>query len=120
MIRSIDMTPTWSDILPTLLFAYESAEPAGRKVAFEELRRMAAIASDAVAEQAATELTAAEIEPAREIIFKAETSLRRRLSSGERRDLLKDNTTMSSHAISAVVSALSIMVRPDENIGSCD
>jgi hypothetical protein len=40
----IDATPTWAEILPTLLLILESGDAAGKKVAREELNRMAEIA----------------------------------------------------------------------------
>jgi hypothetical protein len=43
-IGTIDLTPTWSEILPTLLTVYRDATPAGQEVALTELRRMAALA----------------------------------------------------------------------------
>lgn len=40
-VRYIDVTPTWSGILPALLFALDAGTPEGRKIAREELARMA-------------------------------------------------------------------------------
>jgi hypothetical protein len=47
-METIDMTPTWAAILPMLLAAYEDGTPKGRKIALEELQRMAAICDRAV------------------------------------------------------------------------
>lgn len=47
----IDMTPTWSGILPALLASVEDGTPEGRKIAIDELERMARIADKYVAEQ---------------------------------------------------------------------
>jgi hypothetical protein len=50
--ETIDITPTWVGILPTLLAVYSSAgSPEGRNAAYKELLRMAKIADDAVARQ---------------------------------------------------------------------
>lgn len=43
-VRYIDITPSWSAILPVLLFGLEAGTPEGRKIAREELARMAAAA----------------------------------------------------------------------------
>lgn len=43
-IRTIDVTPTWSSILHTLLTLYENSNSEGRATAVAELKRMAAIA----------------------------------------------------------------------------
>lgn len=40
-MKTIDLTPTWEDILPMLLTAYEIGTPEGRRIAMEELSRMA-------------------------------------------------------------------------------
>lgn len=40
----VDLTPTWSEILPTLLTVFRDATPAGQKTALEELTRMAKLA----------------------------------------------------------------------------
>lgn len=44
MSRTIDITPTWSGILPLLLVAYSEGTDKGRASALAELRRMAALA----------------------------------------------------------------------------
>lgn len=44
MTKTIDLTPTWSAILPVLLEGYEQASPDGRRIALEELQRMASLA----------------------------------------------------------------------------
>lgn len=46
--KTIDVTPTWVGILPTLLALYENATPKGKAEALAELRRMAAIADQHV------------------------------------------------------------------------
>lgn len=46
------------------------------------------------------------LERARALIAKCETDLGRTLSGGERRDLLKDNTTWDSEFVAAVVAEL--------------
>jgi hypothetical protein len=43
-METIDVTPTWSGILPALLLVLENGDPAGKKVAREELQNMARIA----------------------------------------------------------------------------
>jgi len=40
-VRYIDVTPTWSAILPVLLFGLEAGTPEGRRLARVELARMA-------------------------------------------------------------------------------
>jgi hypothetical protein len=40
-VRYIDITPTWSAVLPVLLFGLDAGTPEGRKIAREELARMA-------------------------------------------------------------------------------
>jgi hypothetical protein len=52
-MKTIDMTPTWQDILPLLLAAYEDGTPKGRAIASEELIRMAQSADAYVAMQKA-------------------------------------------------------------------
>lgn len=42
----IDATPTWSGILPALILALTDGTPEGRKIAREELARMAALADE--------------------------------------------------------------------------
>ena len=50
-VQTIDVTPTWSGILSTLLVIYRDAETAeGRKMAVIELQRMAALADKYVEE----------------------------------------------------------------------
>ncbi|SKB49845.1 hypothetical protein [Sphingopyxis flava] len=49
-VETIDVTPTWSGILPALLAAHENGTFEGRKIAQAELERMAAIADKYVAE----------------------------------------------------------------------
>lgn len=48
--RTVDITPTWRACLPVFLLAYEGGTPEGRKLALEELRRMADAADEAVAD----------------------------------------------------------------------
>lgn len=48
-MRTIDITPTWRGCLPILLEVFENGTPEGRKMALEELHRMALIADEAVA-----------------------------------------------------------------------
>lgn len=43
-VGTIDMTPTWVSLLPLMLIAYTEGTPEGRKIAGEELKRMAQIA----------------------------------------------------------------------------
>jgi hypothetical protein len=43
-IGTVDLTPTWSEILPMLLLAIEDGNATGKQVAREELARMAGIA----------------------------------------------------------------------------
>ena len=48
--ETINVTPTWKNILPYLLTVYSDAStPEGRQVAEDELRRMAALADRYVA-----------------------------------------------------------------------
>lgn len=44
MPTTIDMTPTWSEILGMLLTGFENGNATGRKIALDELRRMADLA----------------------------------------------------------------------------
>lgn len=39
MAKEIDVTPTWSGVLPMLLTAYESGNVEARRVALDELKR---------------------------------------------------------------------------------
>lgn len=51
MTHYIDMTPTWSEILPVLLMLLTQSETEeGRKTAHDELKRMAALADERVAQ----------------------------------------------------------------------
>lgn len=47
--RTIDVTPSWSGILNTLLLLYTEGNADGRKAALSELQRMAEIADVYVA-----------------------------------------------------------------------
>lgn len=49
--QTIDITPTWSAILPLLLAAYEGGTFEGKHAAESELRRMAKLADAYVAER---------------------------------------------------------------------
>ena len=50
-MKTIDITPTWEGILPALLAVIENGNFEGRKVAIEELTRMAQLADLYVASQ---------------------------------------------------------------------
>ena len=45
-VRTIDATPTWAAILPLLRAAIENGTPEGRRIAWEELARMAQAADN--------------------------------------------------------------------------
>lgn len=45
-VRTIDMTPTWAGILPTLRLLIENSNSEGRATAWAELERMAALADE--------------------------------------------------------------------------
>lgn len=47
-VGTIDMTPTWKGLVPFFVLAIETGTPEGRKVAIEELTRMAGIADEYV------------------------------------------------------------------------
>lgn len=49
-VEYVDMTPTWSGLLPALLAAYEHGSAASRTIALDELTRLAEIADRAVAD----------------------------------------------------------------------
>lgn len=51
LIGTIDLTPTWSEILGTLLMVYENGNTTGRAAALKELQRMAGMADKYVAKQ---------------------------------------------------------------------
>jgi hypothetical protein len=52
MTEYIDLTPTWTGLLPGLLAAYaHGTQPATRQLAYDELKRMARAADMAVAAQ---------------------------------------------------------------------
>ena len=53
VVGYIDMTPTWSEILPTMLHVMEYAEPQGKEAIRGEFVRMAALADKYVAAQKA-------------------------------------------------------------------
>ncbi len=63
--RTLDLTPTWSGLLPALLAAYENGGTTGRQIAREELTRLARIADETNAEAraAAIPTPAARIAP---------------------------------------------------------
>lgn len=48
MPEVIDMTPTWTDILPTLLVIMRDSSPRGQREAETQLRNMARLADLAV------------------------------------------------------------------------
>lgn len=48
-IGTIDLSPTWTAILPVLLHALADGSPLSKRIANEELVRMAALADAAVA-----------------------------------------------------------------------
>jgi hypothetical protein len=50
-MKTINITPTWENILPTLLAVIENGNFEGRKVALEEITRMAQLADLYVASQ---------------------------------------------------------------------
>lgn len=52
-VQTIDMTPTWAEILPALLAALTDGTPEGQGIARTELARMATIADSYVAAQKA-------------------------------------------------------------------
>jgi hypothetical protein len=41
MTRTVDITPTWKGVLPLILYALESGTDQGKRIAREELQRMA-------------------------------------------------------------------------------
>lgn len=47
--KYVDVTPTWSQIVPTLIHLIENSTSAGRECAFDELMRMAKLADMQVA-----------------------------------------------------------------------
>jgi len=60
-VRTIDLTPTWAAVLPLLIAGLENGTATGRKIAREELQRMAAMADKYVAAQKAlSEITGKE------------------------------------------------------------
>lgn len=52
-IGTIDLTPTWKQVLPLLLMGYEEGSSEGRALALEELQRMAEAADAYVGAQKA-------------------------------------------------------------------
>lgn len=48
-METIDITPTWSGILPALLLTLAQGTDKGQKIAIEELERMAKLADKYVA-----------------------------------------------------------------------
>lgn len=48
-VRTIDLTPTWTAVLPIFIAALQDGTPEGQKAAKEELARMAALADQYVA-----------------------------------------------------------------------
>ena len=44
MTKTVDLTPTWQDILPALLNLLQSDNPKSRQLAESEIRRMAGLA----------------------------------------------------------------------------
>jgi hypothetical protein len=50
-MKTIDITPTWEGILPALLAVIENGNFEGRKIALEEITRMAQLADLYVASQ---------------------------------------------------------------------
>ena len=60
--RTVDLTPTWSAILPLLLMALKDGQPDAQAVAKEEMERMAQLAdigADAVRMQRQAQATSA-------------------------------------------------------------
>ncbi len=53
LVGFIDVTPTWEEILPTLLTVYADGNATGRTAAREELERMARLADAYVKQQKA-------------------------------------------------------------------
>jgi len=51
--NTVDLTPTWSGILPALLTLLQSPNPKSRDIAESELRRMAGLADGFVESQKA-------------------------------------------------------------------
>lgn len=56
-MKTRDLTPTWSELLPALLAIYSDGEPDGRAFAVEQLAQMARIC-DAAADSVAREYLA--------------------------------------------------------------
>ena len=52
-VQTVDVTPTWSGILPALLTLLQSDNPKSRDIAESELRRMAGLADGFVESQKA-------------------------------------------------------------------
>lgn len=81
-VRTVDCTPTWRGILPMLLLAYADGNANGRKIAFEELGRMADIADDAVAASKAAKTANVEPDIASAVIGAAALPATRTLPNG--------------------------------------
>jgi hypothetical protein len=47
-VKTIDMTPTWSGIVPILLAALENGTDTGKRMAREEITRMARVADEVI------------------------------------------------------------------------
>ncbi len=47
-VKAIDLTPTWTSFLPSLLLLYAHGNTEGRKVAEKELQRMAMLADSLI------------------------------------------------------------------------
>ena len=52
-VQTVDVTPTWSGVLPALLTLLQSTNPKSRDIAESELRRMAGLADGFVESQRA-------------------------------------------------------------------
>ena len=55
-MKTIDLTPTWAEILPALLLLLSNGTLEGRETAERELRRMAALATEYVAQKSLASL----------------------------------------------------------------
>lgn len=87
MTKTVDLTPTWSGILPLLIEGARSDAYSARQASLLELRRMAAMADVYVAEQwlkaPPVGVTAEELEKRQAALSKAKSALRRATEAAE-------------------------------------
>jgi hypothetical protein len=91
-MRSLDLTPTWSGLLPALVACLQNGTGEGPAIAQAELARLCAFADSAIAKQKATDLACQEdAQASRAAAVKAAFAEGRREARDKSRDMIRDS-----------------------------